>query len=536
MKNIDGNKFKELILAAADWINKNREVLNKLNVFPVPDGDTGTNMSLTLQDAVEELKKLDGNLSDIAKTAANSTLMNARGCSGIILSQWFKGFAQSIEGKEKIDSSELADAFQTAAGSAYKAVKKPVEGTILTVTRECADKAQILAEEECGIIMLFEETLLTAKESLARTPELLPILKEAGVVDAGAQGFVFMLEAMLNSLQGRELKSLKIKPVQNILETIKIKKEKLINKYCTECVIERGDSKLEQIKTALEKYGDSLIIAKSSGLIRIHMHTNIPKKVLKLCSGFGKVTKPKIDNMKKQRKGFLSFVKGGEPIKKKKKEIGIIAVTLGRGILKIFRSMGADVVIAGRQTMNPSTKDFIKAIKKVNAETHIILPNNNNALFAAEEVKKTSSQPIYIIPTKTIPQGISSLLAFNEEFDLTANIDNMSKAFRKIKSGSATCAVGKGKYKQLIFKRGDVLGFWEEELNAVGKDVYEVTLDLIKRMIGTEDKLISLFYGKYLKPEEAEKLIKIIKSQYPNLEVQCYFGGQPHYYYFISIE
>ena len=534
MKNIDGKKFRELILVSADWVNKNKAFLNRLNVFPVPDGDTGTNMSLTLQGAVEEIKKSDGNLSKIAKAVADSTLMSARGCSGTILSLWFKGFAQYTYGKETINTSDIASAFQEAAKSAYDAVENPVEGTILTVTRECGDEALKTAENEPDVIKLFEKMLLKAQQTLDKTPEMLPILKEVGVVDAGGQGFVFILEAMLSHLNGHKLKSPKANSLQKIFETVNLKKEKLMNKYCVECFIDGGDTKLEQVKDILEKYGGSLIMVKSSGLLKVHIHTNLPKKVLRILSKFGNVTKPKVDNMKKQKKGFLSNVKTSKIFKKK--EVGIIAVTLGKGLVKIFRSIGADITIAGRRTMNPSTGDFMKAIKKVKAESYIILPNNSNVLSVANEVKKLSSHFIHVIPTKTIPQGVSSLLAFNKEDDLTANIDNMTKEFKKVKSGLVSYAIDKGKYKQLVFGKGDILGFWENELKVVGKDVDNVTMNLIKNMVKQDDKLISFFYGKKVKSENAKKLAEMIKNKYQNFEVQCYNGGQPHYYYIISVE
>lgn len=531
IKYCDGKKLKELILASTEWVNENKTMLNNLNVFPVPDGDTGINMSLTLQGAANKIRDMNGNLSRIADTVAEATLMEARGCSGTILSQWFKGFAQSVKGKQGINSLELAVAFQKAAETAYQAVENPVEGTILTVVRESADKALQLAKKEADLIRLFEEILITAKQSLAKTPDLLPVLKDAGVVDAGAQGFVFMLEAMLNNLQGRKPELPKIISVQGVFDTIKTKKENLVNKYCVECVIKGGDSRLDEIKAKLDEYGGSLIIAKSAGLLKIHLHTNYPKKVLQYCSSFGNLLQPKVDNMKKQRKKYLSSIENTS----KKKQIGIVAVTLGKGLVEIFRSMGADVVIAGRRTMNPCTKDLIKSIKRIKAENIIILPNDPNVFPVAEEAKKISTNT-YVIPSKTIPQGIAALLAFNAEADLITNRENMNKALKKVKTGITTYATDQRKFGEIEFKKGNILSFYEKEIKIVGKDVQETTLNLIDKMIAKDDKLISIFYGKKIKAKEVKKLVERIKSQHPELEVQFYYGGQPNYYYIISVE
>ncbi len=535
VRKIDASQLKELILAASDWVDKNKEILNRLNVFPVPDGDTGINMSLTLKGAVKALKNVQLDFSQTTQLIARASLMEARGCSGNILSQWLKGFSEACQGKEYLSVKDLGLAFEKGAQSAYRAVEKPVEGTILTVMREVAKKISQLAKKENDLGKIFSEALKQAQKTLAETPELLPVLKEAGVVDAGGQGFVFILEAITAYLNKKPKTLLKVVSeatlLPKFLRELRYKTEELVNKYCFESVISTSESKFEEIKEKLKQYGSSLITSKSGNLFKIHIHTNYPKKIHQLLSGLGKIKSEKIDDMEKMIRRRATLAK-----KDKEKKIGIVAVTLGSGLTRIFKNLGADVVITGRYVMNPSVRDLDKAIKKTKAEEVIILPNNENVLVTAKEIEKLSGFKVYIVSSKTIPQGISALLSFNSHNNLEQNLMAMNQALKRVKSGLVTYSLEERSFQQSILKKGDKLGFCEEKLEVAGEDLNEVTIKLIEKMVEKDSHLLSLYYGKMVTKKEAERLAKIIKSKYPDLEVQIYSGGQPHYFYIISCE
>jgi DAK2 domain fusion protein YloV len=381
------------------------------------------------------------------------------------------------------------------------------------------------------VAYLLQEILSLAKESLSKTPEMLSVLKDAGVVDAGAQGFVFILEAMSNSLNGRNPKLLKKILPKKIQGGMESAKEHLVYKFCVECVVEGKNSKLNQIRNKLNDYGKSLIMAKSNGLLKVHLHTNHPQKLLQYCSSLGKLVHSNTKNMEKQQETFLS---SSGNINKRKK-IGIVVSTIGQGLSKIFKSMGADVVIVGKKTINPSLRDLTKAIKRLKAKNIIVLPNDSNVLPIAKEAVKMFNNT-YIIPSQTIPQGISALLAFSEEASLTNNRQNMNKALKKVKSGILTQSLKNGKDNQIKFKKNDILGFYEGHLKSVGKNFYKVALNLINNMIKEDDTIISLFYGKKVNQEEAKKLLKMIRSQHSHVETELYYGGQPNYPFIISID
>jgi hypothetical protein len=437
-----------------------------------------------------------------------------------------------VKEKQEINSSELALAFQKAAETAYQAVEEPVEGTILTVIRESAatslDSVK-KGKDIADITAVLQEMLYNAEQTLARTPDMLPVLKEAGVVDAGAQGFVFMLEAMLDNLRGEKPRLSEIS-IQKSFNTIKIK-ENLEDKYCVECVIEGNNLDLSKVRDELDKYGSSLIIGESQRLIKIHLHTNYPKKLIQYCSSIGKLSHSNVKDMEKQQQNFLSSKENKNELKR----IGIVATIVGEGLADIFKNMGADVTIVGKKTINPSLRNLAEAIKKMKSENAIILPNDSNVLPVARQATKMFDN-IHIIPSRTIPQGISALLAFNEEFDLNTNKKNMNRALKKVKSGIITYAINKGRYGKIRFKKDDILGFNEKELRVVGENIYKVTTDLINSMANRGCQLISLFYGKKIKSKEVKKLVKMVKFQHPNLEVQFYYGGQPNYHYIISAE
>jgi DAK2 domain fusion protein YloV len=530
IKTLEEEKFKEIIFAAAYAVEKNKEVLNRLNVFPVPDGDTGINMSLTLGAAVDALKGQNSSLklADMTKTIAQATLMKGRGCSGTILSQWFNGFNKNCENREYLDVTSIAQGFEKGAEFAYHALENPTEGTILTVMRESAQQAIKLAKQDNDLIKLLKGTTEKAKESLAKTPDLLPVLKEAGVVDAGGKGFVIMLEAILYELQGNHKKSIVDKLISpKYLKILNLKKEQLINKYCFECVISSNSSNLEEIKDKIKEYGNSLITNKSGELIKIHIHTNTPKKILKILSKVGDIKESKIDNMKKQQKNFSKSIG--------KKEIGIIAVTLGKEMEGILKDLGADVVIRGKKIMNPSTKNFLKAIKKTKAKSIIILPNDSNVLVVANEVAKLVPA-VSVIPTKTIQQGIQSLSVFETKLDLESNIGKMNKALTEVKSGFVTYAIEGKIYEKNNIEKNDFLGFEEKKLISFGKNLNEVTLNLLEEMTKEPVNAISLFYGKNVVSETANSLVKLLESKWPGIKIKLRSSGHPYHFYLISIK
>ena len=530
IKTLDGAKFKKIIFAIAYKLEKNKELLNRLNVFPVPDGDTGINMFLTINGAAGALQKQNNNLklADLAKIVAHATLMKGRGCSGTILSQWFSGFSKICEGKDLLGAESMAIGFKKGFEFAYNALEEPVEGTILTVMRESSQQAVNLAKKENDLSKLLTAVLEKAKESLAKTPELLPVLKEAGVVDAGAQGFVFMVEAILEEMRGKKPKSiLKALTFPKFFQKLNLKKEQIINKYCFECVISSDSSNLEEIKNKIKKYGDSLITNKSGELIKIHIHTNYPKKVLKILSGAGEIKESKIDDMKKMKKSYLKTVE--------KKEIGIVAVVLGKGFEKIFKKLGANAVIRSRKTMNPSVKDFLKAFKKIKAKNIIILPNNKNVLITANEVAKIKSF-VSVIPAKTIPQGIHCLSCFNNKASIESNMERMKKALSEVNSGFITYAIEDKIYGEKNISKNDFLGFAEKELMSFGKNFNDTAFDLIEKMTTSDSRRVALYYGKKVRQAEADKLAGLLKSKYPDINIDIYSSGHPYYFYTISIK
>lgn len=527
---MDGAKFKKIIFAIAYKLEKNKELLNKLNVFPVPDGDTGINMFLTVNGAAEALRKQNNNLklASLAKIVARATLMKGRGCSGTILSQWFSGFSKICEDKDFLDTESMAVGFKKGFEFAYHALEDPVEGTILTVMRESSQRAVNLAKKEDDLSKLLTAVLEKAKESLAKTPELLPVLKEAGVVDAGAQGYVFMVEAILEELQGKKPKSiLKALTFPKIFQKLNLKKEQIINKYCFECVISSDSSNLEEIKNKIKKYGNSLITNKSGELIKIHIHTNYPKKVLKILSGAGEIKESKIDDMKKMKKSYLKIAE--------KKEIGIVVVVLGKGFEKIFKKMGASVVIRSRKTMNPSVKDFLKAFKKAKANNIIILPNNKNVLITANEAAKMKSFAS-VVPTKTIPQGIHCLSCFDNKANIESNMERMKKALTEIDSGFVTYAIEDKIYGEKNISKNDFLGFTGKELMSFDKNLNDTAFDLIGKMIKSNSRRVVLYYGKKVQKAEADKLAGLLKTKYLDINVDIYSSGHPYYFYTIVIK
>lgn len=543
---IDGHLLRKMIISAAQSLEANKEIVNALNVFPVPDGDTGTNMSLTMQSASKEVKGTNSDLlEDIANAAANGSLMGARGNSGVILSQLFRGFAKGVKGKKEINTKDIAEALKSAADTAYKAVMKPIEGTILTVARESAEAALIVASKEKDIVTFIEKVIKYAEKSLDRTPELLKVLKDAGVVDSGGKGLVYIYLGALGAITGNmpvvEEDIVDNKYTSNIEEV----NGDIEFGYCTEFIIRASDADINKFRNAIEGYGDSMLVVGNDSVVKVHIHTNHPGEVIEHALKLGGLSDIKIDNMRLQHRHEVfnqsendksQYSTKEVEVKEEMKKYGFITVTMGEGLTKIFKDFTVDHVIEGGQTMNPSTEDFVKAIDNINAETIFILPNNSNIFMAANQAKAISSKNIIVIPSKSVPQGVSALLSFNLETTPDENEEAMLEAIKAVKTGQVTYAVRDTSYNDLVIHEGDILGIGDSEIKSAGKSIKEVSLELIDEMVTDESEIITIFYGSDIKEEEAEELLDTLSSKYEDIDVEMYYGGQPLYYYIFSIE
>lgn len=543
---IEGTTLKQMFTGGLAVLEKEKNTINALNVFPVPDGDTGTNMFLTLSVAVEQLKKENKKtVGEVVRSVADSSLMGARGNSGVILSQLFRGFSKSLSGKEKINVKEFADALQEGVNTAYKAVMKPVEGTMLTVAREAADSAAREAPRGIGFVILLEILLKQAEDTLKKTPDMLPVLKEAGVVDAGGKGLCAIYRGFLKGLQGHGLDVLmeeekKEEPVKVLMA------QDLLYQYCTEFVIRGKDMEIESLKNELSGMGDSLLVVGGGDLIKVHIHTNNPGQVLEAGINYGELSQIKIDNMKEQHREYIKeeppmedqFSSGMSVTNKiDSDEIQIIAVSPGEGISEIFQSLGVAHIIEGGQTMNPSIEDFLQALRKVSSDKVIILPNNKNIILSAEQSKALSSKKIKVIPSKTIPQGISALMHFDPILrELEDNALQMEQALSEIKTGQVTYAIRESTVNGIKIKEGSIIGLEENEVKVVGDNPKEAVISLIKEMFEEDDEIITLYYGKDITEEEAKNTVNRLLEIYPDCQIEYYKGGQPLYYYFLSIE
>lgn len=563
MEQLDGVVLKAMIQAAASWLDVNKEGVDALNVFPVPDGDTGTNMYLTLQAAVREVEKVrDNSVSRVADAAAQGSLMGARGNSGVILSQFFRGFARTISGKETIDAEWLAKGFQGAVRQAYQAVMRPVEGTILTVAREGAKAAADTARTTSDILVVLQATLVQARRTLALTPTMLPVLREARVVDAGGKGLVVALEGAIRALQGgqvadwervaheeqeekrsaSELRGPRALAPEEAAEALKYK-------YCTEFVL-KGESKLnlERIKRDLGPHGDSMLVVGDAAVAKIHIHTNRPGFVLEYASKLGDLVEIQINNMAEQNR---ELVEQGRPPGKVvpeedrgaagpgsgvSKPLGIVAVAVGEGLEDIFRSLGADAVVKGGQSMNPSTEELLAAVESTGAEAVMILPNNSNVILTAGQVKDLTGRRVAVVTTKTIPQGIAALLSFDAERSLEENCRAMSEAAKAVRTGEVTYAVRRSKLNGVEVEEKDFIGLADDQLKAAGKSLPEVTEMLIREMVDEHTEILTVYRGAEVSEEDARALVDKVRSVHPEFEVELHYGGQPLYFYLISVE
>jgi DAK2 domain fusion protein YloV len=530
-----------MIISGANSLENNKNMVNSLNIFPVPDGDTGTNMALTMTSAVKEINSLKNlEIHSVFEAAANGTLMGARGNSGVILSQIFRGFAKGVKTHNDLSVAAVADSFMEGSNTAYKAIMKPTEGTILTVIRETAEFAVKEKEKHTDLIEFFEILIKKANEILDKTPDMLPVLKNAGVVDAGGKGLICILDGMLHALKTNEV--LELVEGGSLIEEDQPKAQEYYSAeditfgYCTEFFIKTDSIDLESYKDVLRDMGDSQVVVGGAGIVKVHIHTNNPGKVLEMAMEHGELSKIKIDNMREQHRELYVETPAVQEVQTEPQKYGVVAVAMGEGIAGIFKDLGVDEIIEGGQTMNPSTEDIVKSINRINAENIIILPNNSNIILAANQAKTLSDKNVLVAGTKTIPQGIAALMALDFDKGPEDNTKKIEKSISGVKTGLITYAVRNSTYDDINIEEGNILGLIEGKINSVGETVPEVFKALLEKMIDEDSSLVSIYYGKETSEEDAEKLAAYVQETYPECEIDMHFGGQPLYYYIISVE
>ena len=555
INTIDAAMLKKCFLAGAANLEAKKEIINELNVFPVPDGDTGTNMTMTILSAAKEVSNIASpNFENLSKAISGGSLRGARGNSGVILSQLFRGFTKEIKSVTVIDAPVLARAFQKATETAYKAVMKPKEGTILTVAKGLSDKMNELACENGDLEEILGQVLEHGRYVLSQTPEMLPVLKEAGVVDSGGQGLIEVLSGIYDCLLGKEID---LTAALGTTTTAKVEADTtqadIKYGYCTEFIIniekkfDNGDEL--NFKAYLESIGDSIVVVADDEIVKVHVHTNDPGLAIQKALTYGSLSRMKIDNMREEHKEKLikeaqkaeAEKKAAEEAAKKpaepKKKYGFISVSAGAGLSEIFEGLGVDVVIEGGQTMNPSTEDMLNAIDKVNAENVFILPNNSNIILDANQAQSiVTDKNVYVVPSKTIPQGITALINFDESADAEANFDNMSSEMKNVKTGQVTYAVRDTSMDGKEIKQNDIMGIGDKTILSVGKDIEETTIDMLSQLIDDDSELISVYYGEDVSSEQVDSLTAKIEETYPDLDLEVHSGGQPIYYYIVSVE
>ena len=558
-QTIDASLLARMFLAGAKNLDAKKEWINELNVFPVPDGDTGTNMSLTIMSAAKEVMALDDrNMKDLAKAISSGSLRGARGNSGVILSQLLRGFTKAIRDEEEIDAMTLAAACQRARDTAYKAVMKPKEGTILTVASGIAARAAELAEETDDLEVFLPAVIEHAEEVLAKTPDMLPVLKEAGVVDSGGQGLIEVIKGAYAAFQGKEIDLSAITPGTGSAVT-KIGAQETADikfGYCTEFIIltEREFTEEEErdFKAYLSSIGDSIVCVADEDVVKVHVHTNDPGLAIQRALTYGQLSRMKIDNMREEHQEKLirdaekmAAKQAAEEAEKEKaqkaqeprKAMGFITVSIGEGLNEIFRELGADYIIEGGQTMNPSTEDMLNAIDQVNADTVFILPNNKNIVLAANQAKAlVKEKEIVVIPTKTVPQGITAIISFMPDADAKANEEAMLEGIQQVKTGQVTYAVRDTHVDDKEIHEGDIMGIGDKGILAVGTEVEATAKEMLAELVDEDSELISLYYGEEVSEEEAEKFAAEVEELYPDVDVDFHFGGQPIYYYVMAVE
>ena len=556
INTIDASQLSKMFLAGAKNLEAKKEWINELNVFPVPDGDTGTNMTMTIMSAAKEVSALEQvNMRALCKAISSGSLRGARGNSGVILSQLFRGFTKGIGEAEEIDVDILCDAMQRAVETAYKAVMKPKEGTILTVARGAADRALELVDTTDDLVYFIGEVIAEAEDVLARTPEMLPVLKQAGVVDSGGQGLVEVLKGAYDALLGKEI-DYTIEGAETGREFVKISQETeqdIKFGYCTEFIIVLNnplDEKEEMsYKAYLESIGDSIVVVADDEIVKTHVHTNDPGLAIQKALTYGSLSKIKIDNMReehqekhiKDAEKQAAAQKAGEAERKKdegpKKDMGFVVVSIGEGLNQIFRDLGADALIEGGQTMNPSTEDVLDAVRSVNADTVFVLPNNKNIILAANQAASlTEDKRVIVLPTKTIPQGITALINYIPEQTPEENESRMLQEIANVKTGQVTYAVRDTVVDDKDIKEGDYMGIGDSGILSVNQDMKQCFAQMVDQMVDEDSAIVSVFYGADVSESEAQELADAVEEKYPDLEVELQAGGQPVYYYVVSVE
>ncbi len=549
--NIDGQCFYNMVVHASNKLEAQKDYVNSLNVFPVPDGDTGTNMSMTFRNAVSEIKNMkDKSIEEIAKKLAKGALMGARGNSGVILSQIFRGIAKGLEGKSEATSEEFANSLMEGSKSAYKAVMRPTEGTILTIIRAAGESAVKSSSED--VETLLKEVCEYSRLILDKTPEMLPVLKKAKVVDAGGMGLLIILEGMYEVLK-EDMKKVDITDTNESVAgpaSKNIVEQDIKFGYCTEFFIISNSTAVDSFKSELEAMGDSMAVVKDDDIVKVHIHTNDPGMVLSKAIKLGELSKIKIDNMREQHRNILNVENESynekaasseseethELENMELKKYAFVSVAMGNGIKNIFEDLGVDFVIEGGQTMNPSTQDILECINKINAENIFVLPNNKNIIMAANQAAELSDKNVNVIATKTIPQGITAVTVFNPDLSVGDNIQAMEQGIDIVKTGSVTYAVRDTEMDGKTIKEGNILGLVEGKIQDVGEDIFGVCENIISSMVDEDSELITVFYGQDCEEEKVKEFIESIQEKYEDADVQYYNGQQPLYYFIVSVE
>ena len=556
-KTVDALLAQKMFLAGAKNLESKKEWINELNVFPVPDGDTGTNMTLTIMSAAKEVAALDKpDFKSLSKAISMGSLRGARGNSGVILSQLFRGFTKEIKEAQAINHIVLANSFERAVETAYKAVMKPKEGTILTVAKAVSEKTSELVKKTDDLEKIIREAIEYGDYVLNKTPEMLPILKQAGVVDSGGQGLMQVLKGAFDAFLGKEINfTLDSQSLKAPSESVSSSMSQTLNEadikfgYCTEFIImlekEYTEKTEKDFKAYLESIGDSLVVVSDDDIVKIHVHTNDPGLAIQKALTYGSLTKIKIDNMREEHHERL--IKDAERIAEQQKQesrakepprpYGFIAVSVGEGLSEIFKGLGVDYIIEGGQTMNPSTEDIIEAIDKVNAEIVYVFPNNKNIILAANQAAAlTENKKVVVIPSKTIPQGITALINFVEGQDIEANIETMTAEMEHVKTGEVTYAVRDTQIDGKVIKENDIMGIGDKGIVAVGQSIKNTTLEMIDILMEKESELVSIYYGDKITEKEADEIAEAVREKYTDVDCEINYGGQPVYYYIVSIE
>lgn len=555
MDTIDAKLLQKAFLAGASSLEAKKEWINELNVFPVPDGDTGTNMTLTIMSAAKEVAAIeDPTMGSLAKAISSGSLRGARGNSGVILSQLFRGFTKEIKGVETIDTTVLANAFVRAVETAYKAVMKPKEGTILTVAKGMSEKAAQLAPQTTDILEFCQKVIEEGDAILSRTPEMLPVLKQAGVVDSGGQGLMQVVKGCLEGLQGKEVRLSAAEDGQSSGPAVPVDKSQIETAsikfgYCTEFIIntEREFTEEEEhgFKAYLEELGDSIVVVADEDVVKVHVHTDHPGQAIEKALTYGSLSRLKIDNMREEHQERL--IKDSEKLaaqqkaeseqKAAKKPFGFIAVSVGEGLTEIFKGIGADYLIEGGQTMNPSTEDILNAVDKVNTDTIFVLPNNKNIILAAEQAMHlVKDKKIVVVPSKTVPQGITALINFMPDLTAEENLENMKAEMAKVKTGQVTYAVRTTNIDGMDIAQGDIMAIGDGGMLAAEKTIPDAAMKAMEAMIDGESELVTIYYGADVSEEDAEALCEKARERFEDVEIELQNGGQPVYYYMISVE